>query len=270
VAPHAFDVETAVTAAGDHGFHARTSPEWWGGTGPHGGHLAASVLRATMAEVGDDELSPRSFTIHFLRPAEPGELSITTETVNRGRSLASVTAEVRQGERLIAVSLAALGRDRSGPVLPDATMPKWPDPTELRGLSESARQLAPPVMSHYEYRVALGRAFVGGPALTGGWVRPAQPRQLDDLLITAYCDVWPRAIFMTLDRPVPAPTLELTINYLARPTSNDADGTRDFCAMLFETPAARHGYFREDGKIWSQDGVLLAACSQLGALIPLK
>lgn len=265
---HPFDAETAVAPAGEHKFLASTSPLWSGGLGAHGGHLAATGLRAIKAEIGEEKSSARSLTVHFVSRTETGEVEITTETMHRGRTISIVKGLVWQGGRLVAVLVAVLGDKRASPSLPDAPMPELPAPSHLPGISAQAAPFAPPFMQHYDFRVGIGGdAFSGGPARTGGWVCPIPPREIDDLLVTAYADVWGRSIFVNLEGPIPAPTVELTINYLGElPRPSGADG-EDYCLVLFETSAAHDGYFREEGRIWSRDGVLLAACSQLGMLL---
>ena len=81
-APGAFDRDTAVRL--EHGsewestFAADVSPAWRAGRGPHGGYLAAMLLRALIETVADPARSPRSLTIHFPRAPEPGPVEIRT------------------------------------------------------------------------------------------------------------------------------------------------------------------------------------------------
>ena len=263
---HPFDRETAVSPLGDHRYRAQTSRPWWGNPGPHGGHLAASMLRAISLEAADPELAPRTFTIHFTSRAEEGDLEVEARVERRGGALATVSCRITQNERVIALGLAALGRSRKGPELAHHRPPQVPQPDEVGGPNRRTERTTPSAMSNYEYRFAIGKPFSGAPARAGGWIRPSEPRVMDALLVTALSDLWMPAVFMSLDDFLPVPTVELTINFLAQlPPAGAAPD--DWYLTVFDTPAAREGYFREDGQIWSREGVLLASCSQLGVFL---
>ncbi len=104
-------------------------------------------------------------------------------------------------------------------------------------------------------------------ALSGGWIRPAEPRAGDALLIAALTDSWPPAIFSKQPPDAVArgvPTIELTVHFRAPEaalTPPDA-----FFLVAFRTGSARDGFMEEDGEIWSPDGVLLAQSRQLAIL----
>jgi acyl-CoA thioesterase len=262
VSAHPFDRATSVAhAAGDH-WVTPLDAGWFGGAAPHGGHLAAQILRAIKCSAGDGALRPRSLTVHFVSRAEPGQLEINAVTERGGRTLSTFSARATQDGSLVALAVAALGRDREGPLLRDARMPEVPPPDELRGPSERARAMSPPVWTHYETRFAIGTPFSGGPARAGGWIRPREPRPPDDLLVTALTDMWMPPVFMSLDAPsYYVPTVELTVNYVAATEGLPGEG---WYLTVFTAPAASDGYFREEGEVWSQDGRLLARSSQLG------
>lgn len=266
---HPFDVETAVEALAAHRWRARTSHAFWGGGGPHGGHLGATLLRAIEAEAGDAGLAPRSFTVHFTTRAEEGELEIATATERRGSSVATVSARMTQAGRLVALGLAALGRSRQGPAFVEEVLPEFPAPEESRGPSERAGSSTPMAMRNYEFRFALGVPFSGGPARAGGWVRPREPRVADALMVFNYTDIWMPAAFMKLTEPEWVPTVELTVNFL---DELPVPGARpdDWYAVMFEAPAAEGGYWREEGSVWSREGRLLARSSQLSVFLPRR
>jgi hypothetical protein len=135
-----------------------------------------------------------------------------------------------------------------------------PAPRDLRGPSERARARGPGVSRHYDIRYAIGPPRSGGPAYAGGWVRPSRPRLPDHLLTTALADLWMPAVFVSLRERMATSTVELTVNYLAPVNGLAKDG---WYLTLFSAPAAGHGYFREEGGVWGEDGRLLARSSQL-------
>ena len=80
----AFDEDTAVTPLGGGAFRAELTSRWNVGDTPNGGYLLAIALRAA----GEQLAHPHPFTstVHDLRPARPGAVTIEVETVRAGRS----------------------------------------------------------------------------------------------------------------------------------------------------------------------------------------
>ncbi len=77
-------------------FAAKVSPDWRAGRGPHGGYLAAMLLRALIETVADAARAPRSLTIHYPRAPQPGPVSIHTVIERAGRSLSTLSARMEQ------------------------------------------------------------------------------------------------------------------------------------------------------------------------------
>ncbi|MGZ6391094.1 MAG: acyl-CoA thioesterase domain-containing protein, partial [Ktedonobacterales bacterium] len=67
-----FDADTVLEPIGDGAFTGRIIPSWSVGRGPNGGFIAALLMRALLATLGDPARDPRSLTIHYLAPAEDG------------------------------------------------------------------------------------------------------------------------------------------------------------------------------------------------------
>lgn len=261
---HPFEAATAVWPDGPGRWRTRLDPEWFGSAAPHGGHLAAQLLRAMQNEAEDPELAARSLTVHFLSAGRPGELEIETRVERAGRSLTALSARATQQGRLVAAALGQLGRARQGPDLLDVAPPELPTPDDAPAPSERARALRPPVMQHYEMRFGFGAPRSGEPPRSGGWLRPARRRSGDDLLTTALTDTWMPSMYVALVDPVPTTTVELTINFLAPSQGLPADL---WYLAAFQTVAASDGYYREEGEIWAENGPLLARCSQLGVFL---
>jgi len=262
--PHPFDVATGVRAVAPHRWRAPADPDWFGGGAPHGGHLAAQLLRAARLEAVDPALVPRSLTVHFTSRADAGELEVETALERRGRTLSTVSVRATQSGRLIALALAALSCDRPGPRYRDAAMPGVPPPEELPAPSPRARTAGPRASDHYELRFAIGRPLSGEPARAGGWIRLREPRRPDHLLTTALTDMWMPAVFTRLTERIGTSTVELTVNFV--------DGAEDLAddgwfLTVFEAPAAEGGFFREEGEVWAAGGRLLARSSQLGVFV---
>src|SRR5207245_5351791 len=103
--------------AGGLAFSATLSPQWQAMRGPHGGYLAAILLRALIATAAEDTRAPRSLTVHYARAAGPGAVLIRTALERRGRSLSTLSARMEQDGATIALALAAFSVPWSGPEL---------------------------------------------------------------------------------------------------------------------------------------------------------
>src|SRR5215212_7039719 len=105
-----FDADTALVPLGGGTYAARIDRGWWIERGPNGGFIAALVLRAIMTEVADPERAARSLTVHYLAPPAEGEATIAVTIQRAGRLATFTSARLLQGERVVAVAIAAFGR----------------------------------------------------------------------------------------------------------------------------------------------------------------
>jgi acyl-CoA thioesterase len=266
VATTRFDVETAVTPEDTETFTAEIDPSWWVAFGPNGGYLAAIVLRAMQQALANEAWQPTSLTLHY--PAAPavGRCQIITRVERKGRSLTTLSARLVQGDRLCVLALAAFALPRPSAItFAERTMPAVPPPEELPPMETSA---APPAFTgRFDYRWALGDPPFSGSqqARAGGWMRLAEPRLIDTLLVAAFLDGWVPAVFPRLTRPEAVPTVDFTIHFRTRLPLPDAH-TQDFALGVFTSHFASGGFFEEDGELWSPTGVLLAHSRQLAIL----
>ena len=114
---------------------------------------------------------------------------------------------------------------------------------------------------------ALGKPlFVGADeALSGGWLRFADPQPLDASALAMYADAWWPSPLPRLTRPAFAPTIDLTVHFRA-PAAAAAIAEEPVLAV-FRSSTSAGGFFEEDGELWSRDGVLLAHSRQLALLL---
>jgi acyl-CoA thioesterase len=261
-----FDRDTAVTAEGDGRYAGQIDPAWSVIRGPNGGYLAAVILRALIAAVGDAERAPRALTVHYLVPAEPGAVAIQVTVERAGKTFSSLAARVSQDEQPIALALATFAAPQQGLSFPAEPMPALPPPEQLAPLSPH-NPTAVPFVRQYQYYTALGDPPLSGAerARVGGWLRLAEPRLADAPLVAAYTDAWLPSIYPRLREPAMTPTLDLTIHFRTRLPLEGATPD-DFYLAVFESRHAAEGYFEEDGAIWSRSGVLIAQSRQLALL----
>jgi hypothetical protein len=80
-------------------------------------------------------------------------------------------------------------------------------------------------------------------------------------LIALYTDAWWPAPFSVMTGFAPAPTLELTIHWRAKPEPGDT-----LVLARFRAEASIDGLFDEQGEVWDRRGRLLAQSRQLALL----
>ena len=91
-----FDLDTAVVPNGDGTYGARIDGGWWIQRGPNGGYVAAVLVQALTAEVGDPARPLRSLTVHYLAPATEGPVRIAVRTERTGRTVKHLSARLLQ------------------------------------------------------------------------------------------------------------------------------------------------------------------------------
>jgi acyl-CoA thioesterase len=265
-----FERDTAVARAADGAFDLRIDRGWWIVIGPNGGYLAAIVLRALAAALADPTRAPRSLTVHYVEPAVEGPARVHVRVERSGRSLSALSARLEQGGRLVALALAAFSRPRESFEFQDLQMPQVAPPESLPA-GQPPSERTTPMRERFETRRALGSIEPGtsARAVTGGWLRLAEPRLPDPPALAMFCDAWPPAIrqreSLGADGLRGVPTIDLTVHFRAPlPAHARPD---DFYLCVFRTRTARDGFLEEDGEIWTRDGVLLAQSRQLALLI---
>ena len=270
-----FDRDTAVRRAGGSDpapvFGAEVSPDWRAGRGPHGGYLAAMILRALTETVNDPARSPRSLTIHYTRAPEPGPVQIRTVRERDGRSLSSLSARMEQDGRLIALVLAAFSVPWSGPELSDLRIPDVEPASEPVWPGKPAHPLAPPIAAHTVLQKRFGgKPFSGeGPMEIGGWLGHRERRDIDALSLAFFSDALIPAPFMRFTEPNPSPTIDLNVHFRAAlPLPGTA--RHDLCLIQIRTGLIHEGFFEEDSLIWAPDGTLLAQSRQLALVLPMR
>jgi len=264
--PTRFDRDTAVElldpGLGVHQGHV--DPGWWVVQGPNGGYLAAILLRA-LAQRVEPARAARSLTVHYTARAGAGPVRIETRVVREGRSLSTVTGRMLQGERLLALALAAFSRPRPGASFDHAEMPEVAAPEACPSFPSRV-----PFHDRFEHRWAIGGPPGSGSreARIGGWIRGAEPQLAGAPLVAAFTDAWPPACFAWMSEGVilgGVPTIDLTIHF-RRELPLAAALPDDFYLAVFRSRVAEQGFIEEDGEVWSRDGSLLAQSRQLAVL----
>ncbi len=275
--PTVFDLDTAVsrresTDPGRVSFLTEISPDWRAGRGPHGGYLAAILLRALTEAIADVDRSPRSLTIHYASSPEPGPALIEVTIERRGRSLSTLSARLEQNGKLMAIALSAFSTPWEAPEVDALPMPALPPPDPQRRSSPGLFKGAPPFTRQMVMQPRVGAVpFIGAdaPMEIGGWIGLPEPRPVDAPAVALFSDAWFPPSFIALRAPAVSPTVDLTIHF-RRPLVPAERDPEELCLSIFRTRLLSEGFFEEDGVIWGADGVVLAQSRQLGIVMPIR
>ena len=260
--PHrSFAGDTSVTRVRDGVHRGSIVPEWFGPPGPNGGFIAALILRAIRAEVGDPERLPRSLTLHYLYPPSAGDAEIEVVVERAGKSATTCSARLIENGRVVTLALCVLTTEFEPAWNQDPDAPEAPAAADVEALGSGPG--APPIFEQLETRPVWGAMpFSGGSeAVTGGWLRAPADGEMTPELVAFYTDAWWPAPFGAMTTFAPAPTLELTIHFRAKPDPADT-----LALVRFRTEASIDGMFDEQGEVWDRDGRLLAQSRQLALL----
>jgi len=266
-----FDRDTAVRRLAPGRYAADMARGWWILRGPNGGYVAAVLLRAMIDAVGDPARAPRSLTVHYAAPPAEGPVEIDVVVERAGRSLSTLSARMRQGERLLALALGAFSAPWKAELefhhaqMPVVTSPEDTPPMPRR----EGGQLS--MHGRYEYRWALGAPPFSGAseAVVGGWIRLADPRPVDAAVAAAITDAWPPTVMPVMQPGLQIsgfPTIDLTIHFRSVLPVVGATGA-DWTLAVFRAREVREGFFEEDGELWSPNGQLLVHSRQLAIVM---
>ncbi|WP_028659140.1 thioesterase family protein [Nocardioides insulae] len=261
-----YDAQIASTSKGEGLYAADLSPGWSVGGGLNGGYLLAVIGNAIRQEV-PDKPDPISISAYYLGPGTPGPATVSTNVRRRGGSVATVAAELWQGDgeaagpRITALAsygdLDTLGSDVrttaeefSLPpveecaarrlVTPDPDQPSMSDRFELR---------FPPEQMGWLQGEPTGRGEFAG------WFRLADGREPDVISLLSVVDLLPPVTF-DLGMPGWAPTMELTVHVRAKPAPG-------WLKVRHSTRNVAGGMFEEDAEVWDSAGRLVAQSRQL-------
>ncbi|MGY4721534.1 thioesterase family protein [Naumannella huperziae] len=253
-----------ATLAGDFG------TGWLVGKAVNGGVALAVAARALSLAAGPRYPDAIAVTGTYLNPSIAGPLTVRTDVLRRGGSLATGSALLLQPDAdgtpvprvLVQGSVGDLGAlppDDDGPTDPPTDLPAVDDcisSTENRppSLHKSA------LLDRFDMRLdpaTLGWAL-GEPSHRGmiqGWFRLRDGREPDTSMLLFAVDALP-PVTADLGRLGWAPTLQLSVYARARPAPG-------WLQLRHETRHLSGGQFEEDARIWDSTGTLVAQARQL-------
>lgn len=230
-------------------------PEWRSWAGVHGGYLVAQGAAACRDLAGGFPL--RSIHAMFLRPVTATSSTIEVGLVRRGGSTRILAAELTPDDGLgTAVRLQILVGDRgAGPFVTGLPSPAVP-------AADQCDQFSLPVdLVPFGQKVEIRPAtdvlpLVGGSlAELTAWMRLELPELTAEERFIVLVDALPPALYGVLSRPVPIPTVDLTVHLTSAAADADPSG---WYLVRITTQAAGGGWSLDASHIWDSEGRLMA------------
>ena len=240
-------------------FRTTIPPEWSQGRSAFGGLTAALAVTAMKQTLGQ-VIPIRSLMASFIAPLPPGEARVKCRVMRQGKNVTQLFAEVVSGESVCLQAMGVFGQDRQTLSLPQ---PKMPNKLGKEGVSfEAHKKRTPRFLEYFEgFWLGKGMPFAGTcDHELQIWVRHREPMTgFAEEAVVAIADVPPPVILSHyLAPPVPASSLTWSLEFTTPPGSEEID----WCLLDFEVDAASSGYTQQSGKVFSEEGKLLALTRQ--------
>ena len=258
---------TRITPVGDGRYQCRFTAPWYQGRGAYGGVVGGVLLRGMEHLLADPTRPVRTLHVQFCAPAVEGEAEVRVTLERVGKLVAYATARVEGAGGVIALASATFGAARArAPEYVDVKRPVVPPPHEVQPVPEDVPM--PTFCQFFEYRYCMGAAPYSGAevAEVGGWIRPRVPEVMDAALCVGLMDAYPPSVLSRVDGFRPAASVDFTLDFfhaLPRP------GTRAEAHYLRtgRSRVSAEGFADDHQELWTEDGVLLAQCRQLVAVL---
>jgi acyl-CoA thioesterase len=282
-AHYALDRSLALTSRLPQGFSAVGSPDYWNAFGPFGGWIATVMLKAVLAHP-DAKGEPLNLQAQFIGAIAPAPFDLNVRCLKQNRSTAFWQVELLQAPGVeagdartegasdsntaavpgvCATATIVLTQWRETQVATDARMPSVVSP-EGTTLAPPQRARKPAFLDRFDYRFVQGVFGQGAqPSMDSRlWLRDAQSRPLDALLLTCLADAPLPSIWLRQDVPVMITTVTYNVSFRVPQVVLAACGSSH---VLLDTRAAsaQRGFYDQHTDIWSSDGTLIAQTDQI-------
>ncbi|HVM28416.1 MAG TPA: thioesterase family protein [Mycobacteriales bacterium] len=251
--------DTATT-----GLELELDDAWaYGGGILHGGWLLETVAAAALERT--DHPHPLAVSAQFSSRTDVGAAAVEVERVREGRSVASLRARLLQQDRVkvdVLLSAGTLPGVDTAPYRVDAAPPVLPGPDDCPRNTMPEGQPRNGILEQLDVRLDPRTAgFLhgepGGGAEVRAWVRSADGREPDPLLLLTVADALPPVTF-ELGLPGWVPTVELTVHLRAVPAPG-------WLRCVQRATVLHGGWLDEECQVWDSAGRLVAQARQLAA-----
>jgi len=235
------------------------SPGWAQGRAVYGG-LAAAIGLVGMEKLVEGAVPLRSLMTSFVAPMPEAKVTAKARVMRSGRSVTQTSVDVMTGGQITLHASAAFGGARE--TLAVAAEAEF-NPKPRAGvppMDASVRQL-PGFLQRFDIHWTGGGIPLSGTKerRTGMWVR-----HKDDMSafpaakIVALADVPPPVMMCHYNRQVMASSLSWSLEFVV-PAE---DINSDWFYLDYELEAAAGGYSQQNGRIFTEDGALVALSRQ--------
>lgn len=254
--------EATRLAGGDGRFSTRLDEAWeiWG---PSGGYLAAIALRAAgrQAEIA----RPASFYCHFLSPPAFDQVELRVEVLKRGRRSEALSVAMTQGGRPILQALVRTAAEAPGYRHQEPELPAVAPPDASTPVDPANHRF----WNNVTWRRPEGAA--GATATVRDWLRFEPTARFDDAFVDAARPLilldtfgWPAVYERYRGAGYTAPNLDLSVSF------HRSAAASEWLLIDHECPIADDGLLGVSGRVWGEDGRLLATGIAQLCCIPLR
>lgn len=253
------DLEVATALDGADGEYAVELTDDWQLWGPSGGYLAAITLRAAgeIAQLA----RPVSFYCHFVRAPEFGPAEVSARMIRPGRRAESIAVELHQSGKLMVTALVRTAAHHHGFHHQIVHPPDVPGPGELEEF-----RWAGPRSVEYTYWNNFERRPVTRPFSDENdqpvqleWIRSIPTASFDDAFLDA---ARPLMALDTFGYPAVAQGYKsesfVSPNLDTSAWFHDIGAHSEWLLIDHSSPIARDGIIAVDGRVWSENGTLVA------------
>jgi acyl-CoA thioesterase len=230
---------------------------WMQGRTTYGGMSAALCYQAVINDFPD--LPPlRSAQINFVGPAG-GDVSVTTNVMRQGRSVAYISAEMIGEKGLATHAVFCFGEGRESRINQDFT-----DTPEVARVEQSSKFFGstsgPSFANQYDCLLAQGGHPISGSDAHEHyiWVRHKDKNANNMAALIGIADMPPPAVLPMFKEFAPISSMTWMMNFIREDISTE-DG---WWLMRSAAEHARNGYSSQDMQVWSKAGDLVISARQ--------
>ncbi len=257
-------LDEATRLAGEDGSFSIRLDEAWEIWGPSGGYLAAIALRAAgrLAAIP----RPASFYCHFLRAPAFDDVELSVEVLKRGRRSEALSVAMTQQGKPILQALVRTAAEAPGY--------RHQEPTAPAVAPVNASTPVNPAQYRFWNNVTWRRpesAEATTAAVVRDWLRFEPVACFDDPFIDAARPLilldtfgWPAVYERHKGTDFTAPNLDISVSF------HRSAAASEWLLIDHECPIADDGLLGVSGRVWSEDGSLLATGIAQLCCIPLR
>jgi acyl-CoA thioesterase len=253
------DLDTATALDGADGSFAATLVDNWQLWGPSGGYTSAIALRAA-GEIS--ELArPTSYFCHFVRPLAFGEVEVVAKFIQQGRRAESIAVEISQNGKIALTALVRTAGETSGYTHQFAESPATRGPEGVEEFRwDGPRSDVYTYWNNFERRPLVG-SFTreARDPVSLEWVRSIPTARFENPFLDAA-----RPLLHLDTFGYPATTNQYPFEDFIAPNLDTSawfhniPAQSDWLLIDHGSPVAQDGVIAVDGRVWSEDGTLVA------------